>query len=67
MAERKRQLAKLNKMIADKNSETTKLQDQIDILEVSVSEREMIYDIQCERRTISALVCCNCLRFVQQC
>ena len=46
VADLRRQVAKINAMIADRNNEMASLQGQIEQLEGSVLEREMIHEIQ---------------------
>ena len=46
VADLRRQLTKVNALISDKRSEMDSLQGQIEQLEGSVLEREMIYEIQ---------------------
>merc|ERR1711998_451191 len=42
------------RLVQDKETETGKLQEQIDTLQVSVSEREMIFNIQNANRDTAA-------------
>jgi len=53
VADLRRQVAKINALIADKRSEMESLQGQIEQLEGSVLEREMIYEIQSKNTNAS--------------
>ena len=50
VADMRRQVAKINAMIADRNNEMESLQGQIEQLEGSVLEREMIHEIQSKNK-----------------
>ena len=50
----RRQVAKINAMIADRNNEMESLQGQIEQLEGSVLEREMIHEIQAQNKDASS-------------
>lgn len=54
MADLKRQVGKVNRMVADKQSEMGGLRGQIDALEGSVAEREMICEVQAKNTNASA-------------
>jgi len=54
VADLRRQVAKIHAMIADRQHEMESLQDQIEQLEGSVLEREMIYEIQAQSKDASA-------------
>jgi len=53
VADLRRQVAKINAMIADRNNEMASLQGQIEQLEGSVLEREMIHEIQSQNSDAS--------------
>jgi len=50
IADLKRQVAKVNRMVADKKAEMDSLSGQIEQLEGSVVEREMIYEVQVKNK-----------------
>ena len=50
VADLRRQVGKINTMIADRNNEMESLQGQIEQLEGSVLEREMIHEIQSKNK-----------------
>merc|ERR1711871_353352 len=53
VADLRRQVAKINAMIADRNNEMASLHGQIEQLEGSVLEREMIHEIQSQDQDAS--------------